>query len=112
MSGGYSRADLCFEGDDEAGAFGEFGVDGDVAVHLHGHLAADGEAEAVALGEVVELEEGFEDVLTLFLGDEVADVGDDELVLVCAALLEFEAYVSVLGGRISRRCGGGARGCG
>ena len=59
---------------DESDAFGELRIDGDVAVHLLGHLAADGESEAVALREVMNLQERFEDVLALLLGDATACV--------------------------------------
>ena len=57
------------EVEDEAGAFGELGIDVEVAVHLQGHLFANGESEAVASGEVTNLKEWLEDVFALLFGD-------------------------------------------
>ena len=88
---------LGFESEDEAGAFGEFGVNGDFSVHLGCHQLADGQFKAIALGEVAHFQEGLEDILTLFLGDGAAGVADQELVLVGAALLEFQTDLPVLG---------------
>ena len=65
---------LCVEVEDEAGAFGELRIDVEVAVHLQGHLFADGQSEAVASGQVAYLAERLEDVFTLLLGDAAARV--------------------------------------
>ena len=81
---------LCVEVEDEAGAFGELGIDVEVAVHLQGHLLADGESEAVASGEVADLKEWLEDVFTLLFGDAGTSVRYEELIRVGTALLELE----------------------
>ena len=52
--------------EDEAGAFGEVGIDVEVAVHLQGHLFADGESKAIASSEVADLKERLEDASTVF----------------------------------------------
>ena len=82
---------------DEASAFGKLGIDVDVAIHLDGHLLADGQAKSVASSEVANFKEGLENVLALLLGDDGTRVGDKELVLVGSAFLEFQPDVSVLG---------------
>ena len=88
------------DAEDEACAFGELGVDVELAVHLHGHLLADGQSKAIACGKVLDFDKGLEDVLAHFLRDDGACVGDDELELVYAPLLELQADVAALGGML------------
>ena len=54
---------LCVEIEDEAGAFGEVGIDIEVAVHLQGHLLTGGKAEAIACGEISDFKEWLEHIL-------------------------------------------------
>ena len=74
------------DGDDEAGAVGVGGVEGDVAAEGTDEAAADGEAEAYAGHEVVALLEGVEDALAVFCPDAAAGVGDDEADAVAVVL--------------------------
>ena len=71
---------LCVEIEDEAGTFGELGIDVEVAVHLQGHLFADGESEAVASSEVADLKEWLEDVFALLFRDAGACIRYEELI--------------------------------
>jgi len=68
------------EVEDEAGAFGELGIDVEVAVHLQGHLFADGESETVASSEVADLKEWLEDVFAFLFRDAGASIRYQELV--------------------------------
>ena len=86
---------LCVQGEDEAGAFGELWVYSEFTAHLHGHLLADGQSEPVANGEVVDFEEGLEDILMLLYWNVAARVGDQELMLVGAAFLVLQPHVTV-----------------
>ena len=67
--------------EDEARAFGELRINLEVAVHLQRHLLADGQTEAVAFSEIMNLEEGFENILVAFFCDAATCVGHQELGL-------------------------------
>ena len=82
--------------EDEAGALGEGGVEVEVAIHTQGHLFADRQSETIALGEVVNLEEGLEEVVALLLGNALTRVGYKELMTMLSALLIFEGYFTTL----------------
>ena len=83
--------------EDEAGALGELRIDFEVAVHLQGHLLTDGQTQSVAFGEVVDLKEGLEYVLTSFFCDAATRVRHQELVRMRPALLELQVDVATLG---------------
>ena len=82
--------------EDEAGAFGECGIDVEVTIHMQGHLFADRQSKTVALGKVTDFKERFEEVVALLLRDAFACVGYKELMAMLSALLVFEGYLATL----------------
>ena len=82
--------------EDEAGTFGECGIDVEVTIHSQGHLLANRQSKTVALGKVTDFEERFEEVVTLLLRDAFASVGYKELVAMLSTLLVFEGYLATL----------------
>ena len=81
---------------DEAGAFGECGIDVEVTIHMQGHLFADRQSKTVALGKVTDFKERFEEVVALLLGNTLTCVGYKELMTMLSALLVFEGYFTTL----------------
>ena len=88
---------LAFQVEHETGAFDEGWVDVEVAIHLDSHLFADGQSQAVALGEVSHLQEGLEHVLALLFRDDLAGVLHQELVFAGTAFLETQGDVTSFG---------------
>lgn len=82
--------------EDEAGTFGECGIDVEVTIHMQGHLFADRQSKTVALGKVADFEERFEEVVALLLGNALTCVGYKELMTMLSALLIFEGYFTTL----------------
>ena len=82
--------------EDEAGAFGECGIDVEVPIHSQGHLLANRQSKTVALGKVTDFEERFEEVVALLLGNALTCVGYKELMTMLSALLIFEGYFTTL----------------
>lgn len=82
------------EGEDEGGAGGDVGVEGEVSVDLFGAEGADREAETCAFADVGRDGEGFEDVFAFVFGDAGACVGHDELMAFGPALTVGEGDLS------------------
>ena len=66
-------------------------------VHADGHQGTDGQAQSVALRQVLDFAEGLEKFGALLFGDTAAGVRHDELVGVCAAFLEVERHLAAVG---------------
>ena len=67
------------------------------AVHTDGHQGTDGQAQSVALRQILDFAEGLEEFGALLFGNAAAGVRHDELVGVCAAFLEIERHLAAVG---------------
>ena len=85
------------------------------AVHADGHQGTDGQAQSVALRQVLDFAEWLEEFGVLPFGNAAASVRHDELVGVCAAFLEVErhqayyawfGYTSTQNEKAQRKCSG------
>lgn len=96
------------EGEDEGGAGGDCGVEGEGAVDLFGAEGADRETEACAFAYVSGDGKRLEEVFTLVFGNAGTGVGDDELMALCAALAvgksDFASFGGVFGGVFEQMC--------